>query len=206
MSSRWISISFSGSSCHAGLSRLIVAWTAFTSDDFPMPRAPHKSTLFAGRPEAKRWCCRQDVAHAVDAAYQGRYRRDSRGAPVPARHVSADHTKQSAALRSAAAVSRGARRETASIRRSSFCSRVSDWKLVIWHVFLVPGSRSNCGSNMRVKPRKAVFRRSCAVALAQRPTIFRPVFQGPVCRSLRTFSQETSMFVTPAYAQASGGR
>ena len=33
---------------------LIEAWTALTSDDLPMPRAPHRSTLLAGRPAAKR--------------------------------------------------------------------------------------------------------------------------------------------------------
>src|SRR3569833_372712 len=30
------------------------AWAAFTSDDLPMPRAPHSSALLAGRPSAKR--------------------------------------------------------------------------------------------------------------------------------------------------------
>src|SRR6516164_6371542 len=52
MSSRWISISLRRS---AGLrSRLMVACAAFTSDDLPMPRAPHSSALLAGSPLAKR--------------------------------------------------------------------------------------------------------------------------------------------------------
>ena len=52
ISSRWISISFSRS---AGLrSMLILACVAFTSDDLPMPRAPHSSALLAGSPSAKR--------------------------------------------------------------------------------------------------------------------------------------------------------
>src|SRR5262249_34852448 len=34
--------------------RLMVAWAAFTSDDFPMPRAPQSSALLAGRPLANR--------------------------------------------------------------------------------------------------------------------------------------------------------
>src|SRR3981189_3637107 len=39
----------------AGLrSTLMLACAAFTSDDLPMPRAPHSSTLLAGRPSAKR--------------------------------------------------------------------------------------------------------------------------------------------------------
>src|SRR5258705_7415881 len=33
---------------------LTAAWEALTSDDLPMPRAPHSSALFAGRPLAKR--------------------------------------------------------------------------------------------------------------------------------------------------------
>ncbi len=32
----------------------MLACAAFTSDDFPMPRAPHSSALLAGRPSAKR--------------------------------------------------------------------------------------------------------------------------------------------------------
>src|ERR1700742_2517508 len=32
----------------------MLACAAFTSDDFPMPRAPHNSALLAGRPSAKR--------------------------------------------------------------------------------------------------------------------------------------------------------
>src|SRR3954454_6788895 len=33
---------------------LILACAALTSEDFPMPRAPHNSALLAGRPSAKR--------------------------------------------------------------------------------------------------------------------------------------------------------
>src|ERR1700760_1829735 len=32
----------------------MLAWAAFTSDDLPMPRAPHNSALLAGRPSANR--------------------------------------------------------------------------------------------------------------------------------------------------------
>ena len=52
MSSRWISISFSVPRTPSIL--LTVACAAFTSEDLPMPRAPHNSALFAGRPRAKR--------------------------------------------------------------------------------------------------------------------------------------------------------
>src|SRR3712207_6733316 len=55
MSSRWISTSFNGR--EAGLSAralLISACTALTSDDLPMPRAPQRRALLAGRPRAKR--------------------------------------------------------------------------------------------------------------------------------------------------------
>ena len=52
ISSRWISMSFSPA---AGLRpALIAACAALTSDDLPMPRAPHSSALLAGRPRAKR--------------------------------------------------------------------------------------------------------------------------------------------------------
>ncbi len=52
ISSRWISISFSRS---AGLrSALMVACAAFTSDDLPMPRAPHSNALLAGSPLVNR--------------------------------------------------------------------------------------------------------------------------------------------------------
>ena len=36
-------------------SRLIAAWAALTSEDLPIPRAPHRSALLAGKPRAKRW-------------------------------------------------------------------------------------------------------------------------------------------------------
>ena len=52
MSSRWISTSLSAS-C-AARPRLMLACAAFTSDDLPMPRAPHSSALLAGRPLANR--------------------------------------------------------------------------------------------------------------------------------------------------------
>ena len=55
MSSRWISISLSGAllAWRASVA-LTPACAAFTSDDLPMPRAPHSSALLAGRPLAKR--------------------------------------------------------------------------------------------------------------------------------------------------------
>src|SRR5271166_1119677 len=52
MSSRWISTSLSLPS--TPFSRLIEACAAFTSEDFPMPRAPQSSALLAGSPRAKR--------------------------------------------------------------------------------------------------------------------------------------------------------
>ena len=48
MSSRWISTSLSA--CDPASSRLTCAWTALTSEDLPMPRAPQSSALLAGRP------------------------------------------------------------------------------------------------------------------------------------------------------------
>ena len=51
MSSRWISTSLS---LPRATLALTAACEALTSDDLPMPRAPHNSALFAGRPLAKR--------------------------------------------------------------------------------------------------------------------------------------------------------
>ena len=53
MSSRWISTSLSWPR-FAEASALTAACAALTSDDLPMPRAPHSSALLAGRPLAKR--------------------------------------------------------------------------------------------------------------------------------------------------------
>ena len=53
MSSRWISTSLRRPA--TSVSRLMAACAALTSDDLPMPRAPHSSALLAGRPRAKRW-------------------------------------------------------------------------------------------------------------------------------------------------------
>ena len=53
MSSRWISTSFKGRAVSVASDRT-AACVALTSDDLPIPRAPHKSTLLAGSPSAKR--------------------------------------------------------------------------------------------------------------------------------------------------------
>ena len=53
MSSRWISTSLRRPATSP--SRLMAACAALTSDDLPMPRAPHSSALLAGRARAKRW-------------------------------------------------------------------------------------------------------------------------------------------------------
>ena len=69
MSSRWISTSLRRPA--TSFSRLIAACAALTSDDLPMPRAPHRSALLAGRPRAKRWrVLDQKVAHPVDPAQE----------------------------------------------------------------------------------------------------------------------------------------
>ncbi len=53
------------------MAALTAACTALTSDDLPMPRAPHSKALLAARPLAKRRrVFVQDVAHAVDALEQ----------------------------------------------------------------------------------------------------------------------------------------
>ena len=53
------------------LSRLIAACAALTSDDLPMPRAPHSSALLAGSARAKRrGVLDQEIAHPVDAAQE----------------------------------------------------------------------------------------------------------------------------------------
>ena len=52
MSSRWISTSLSRPS--TPFMALTRACAALTSEDLPMPRAPHNSALLAGRPVAKR--------------------------------------------------------------------------------------------------------------------------------------------------------
>ncbi len=70
MSSRWISMSLSGRVLSPAW-RLIAAWTAFTSDDLPMPRAPQRRALLAGSPSAKRSVLSaKRVPHPVDAAQE----------------------------------------------------------------------------------------------------------------------------------------
>ena len=49
----------------------MLAWAALTSDDLPMPRAPHSSALLAGYTVGEAFgVFDQDVAHAVDALEQ----------------------------------------------------------------------------------------------------------------------------------------
>ncbi len=54
MSSRWISISLSGGASFRAAWRRRSACAALTSELLPMPRAPQRSALLAGRPAAKR--------------------------------------------------------------------------------------------------------------------------------------------------------
>ena len=59
---------------------LIAACAALTSDDLPMPRAPHSSALLAGRPSAKRSVFSIRMSRiAVDALEQARSTRLTRG-------------------------------------------------------------------------------------------------------------------------------
>ena len=69
MSSRWISTSFRRPA--TSLSRLIAACAALTSDDLPMPRAPHRSALLAGRRAGEALgVLDQKVAHPIDPAQE----------------------------------------------------------------------------------------------------------------------------------------
>ena len=103
MSSRWISTSLSRPA--TPLSRLIAACAAFTSDDLPMPRAPHRSALLAGRARAKRWVfstrrSRTRSTPRRSARSTRLTRRTGASAPLSARQTKASAASKSGARRS----------------------------------------------------------------------------------------------------------
>src|ERR1700722_9222173 len=124
MSSRWISTSLRRPA--TSFSRLIAACAALTSDDFPMPRAPHRSALLAGRPRAKRWVF--STRRSRTRSIPRRSERSTRltratGANAPR---SARQIKASASSKSGFAGAAGTARSSASAmrrRRSAWLSR-----------------------------------------------------------------------------------
>ena len=123
MSSRWISTSLRRPA--TSFSRLIAACAALTSDDLPMPRAPHSSALLAGRPRAKRWVfsTRRSRTRSIPRRSEMSTRLTrATGASAP---LSARQMKASAASKSGFAGAGGARRSSASAmrrRRSAWLS------------------------------------------------------------------------------------
>ena len=127
MSSRWISTSFK--SAPAALSSLAswlctCACTAFTSEDLPMPRAPHRSALLAGSPRAKR----SVLSTSCGAMCPSPLRRAS-GTRLTCWTASklcrsACQTNASAASKSGSAGVRGASRSRAAARRSRRCNSI----------------------------------------------------------------------------------
>ncbi len=124
MSSRWISMSLSrpSSPLRRPCAALTEACTALTSDDFPMPRAPHSSALLAGRPRAKR---------SVFSSSTSRIRSMPLSSDISTRLTLATGTslrpsgcqeKASAAANCGAAGAPGASRSSAAATRSSACS------------------------------------------------------------------------------------
>src|SRR5690606_34189275 len=211
MSSRWISTSLSGGSPSARPA-LIVACTALTSDDLPMPRAPHRSALLAGRPAAKRCVLSARMSRTrstprINAMSTRLTRWTGSSAPV-----SADQTKQSAAARSVASGSRGASRATAAIRRSSFFSSVSGSvsgsvsRRVSGSMSFMAGQALISGrgqSGLTCPP--SGEKPAPAVALAQPAIIFRPLFTRPRRGRLASRLRSSPLLRTPPYAQAVGG-
>ena len=121
MSSRWISTSLSLPSTPVW--RLIVACAALTSDDLPMPRAPHRSALLAGRPRANRsvFSTRRSRTRSTPRRSLSSTRLTLATGPSVPR--SARQTKASAASKSGFAGAKGASRSSASamrLRRSAW--------------------------------------------------------------------------------------
>ncbi len=118
MSSRWISMSLSRDD--VGLARaaaaLTVACTALTSDDLPMPRAPHKSALLAGNPRAKRSVFSKSRSRTRSIPFRSdistRLTRE-----IGANRPGGCQTKASAASKSGLARTAGARRSSAAAIR-----------------------------------------------------------------------------------------
>src|SRR6516225_4154227 len=94
------------------------ACAAFTREDLPMPRAPHKSALFAGKPLAKRsvFSTRTSRTQSIPLSSDISTRL-TRG--TGARRPSGCHTNASAALRSGSALRCGAKRSRAPAMRSN---------------------------------------------------------------------------------------
>src|SRR5262249_1862483 len=119
MSSRCISISLRGPLfAFRATAAFTPAWAAFTREDLPIPRAPHKRALLAGKPLAKRsvFSTRTSRTRSIPLSSDISTRL-TRG--TGARRPSGCHTNASAALRSGSVLRCGDNRSTASARRSN---------------------------------------------------------------------------------------
>src|SRR5215211_6014794 len=123
MSSRWISTSLRPLSLAALTLALISACTALTSDDLPMPRAPHKSALLAGRPRAKRSVFSTSMSRTRSMPLSSDISTRLTRAIGVRRRPSGCQTKASAAAKSGVAGARGARRSSAAAMRLSVSAR-----------------------------------------------------------------------------------
>ncbi len=121
MSSRWISTSFRRLSPTPR--RLISACAALTSDDLPMPRAPHSRALLAGRPRAKRSVLSISRSRTRSTPWSSEMSTRLTLAIGSSAPRSARQTKASAASKSGRGSGGGARRSSASAMRASSRAR-----------------------------------------------------------------------------------
>ena len=151
MSSRWISMRTRA----RGVSALIAACVALTSELLPMPRAPHSSTLLAGSPAAKRrvLSSRMSRTRSIPCSRSSSTRFTL--ATGSSQSPSACQTKASAASRSRAAA---AAAPAARARRRCAAARARAGRSIMRNARSI-GGRTGADPELeraRVNPRKAV--------------------------------------------------
>ena len=227
MSSRWISMSLSSPSLPlAACAALTDACTALTSDDFPMPRAPQRSALLAGRPRAKR---------SVFSTSTSRMRSMPLSSDISTRLTLAtgaslrpsgcQENASAAANRGAAATSGASRSSAAAIRSSVGCEGadspdIRGWAGVLegafgrvwpWHAIgcaaPLPGRRHACkiaGWGSQIGRFVEAGQRCNWACGRYSPRRFRwPKPGRRRSRARADSTKDAEMLVTPAFAQAS---
>ncbi len=120
MSSRWISMSLSGVLLPWRASATLTpACDALTSDDLPMPRAPHRSALLAGSPLAKRSVFSTSTSRTRSMPLSSDISTRLTRLTGASRRPSGCQMNASAPVKSGASVRCGASRSSASAMRAS---------------------------------------------------------------------------------------
>src|SRR5664279_218190 len=182
MSSRWISISLSGALLTwRARAALTPACAAFTSDDLPMPRAPHSNALLAGRPLAKRSVFSTSTSRTRSMPLSSDISTRLTRLTGASRRPSGCHTKASAAAKSVSGARCGASRSSAPAMRARTSALPPDWAVEAGLAF--PSAFDFCGDLDFDLAIKLAFRNCAAlsalsIAPASGPARKRPKMAG----------------------------